>query len=324
MAATTGAAVATWVAAFLSVLAGALRPWTGVSGVVVGVAAAAAVLAWGAAGPADRSGAGSGRRMAWPDALALAAFAVVSVRQFGWLAFRRDGEVLTLLPYNYGDLPLHWTYVAHLAGGARFWPENPIFTGERLRYPLGVDLLTAVPVQLGAPMTLALVALGLAGAALTALALRRWGGALAVAGLLCAGGLAGFELLWTGTLHDYQSAVAWKSPYLTLFVPQRGFLLALPVGLLLLWSWRRRLLRDEGPALAPWVEGLLWGALPLVHLHSFLFVSVMFAAWTVGGGPVARGAAAAGRRGGARGLERLAGDRRVPRRRRSWAGSSAG
>ena len=280
--ATVGAAVAAWATAFLSVAAGALRPWTGVSGLVVGVAVALAVLARGAV---EVPAAGSPlRRTTWPDALALAAFAVVSVRQFGWLAFRRDGDLLTLLPYNYGDLPLHWTYVAHLAGGARFWPDNPIFTGERLRYPLGVDLLTAVPVQLGVPMALALVAFGLAGAALTALALRRWGGALAVAGLLCAGGLAGFELLWTGTLHDYQSAVAWKSPYLTLFVPQRGFLLALPAGLLLLWSWRRRLLRDAGPSLAPWVEGLLWGALPLVHLHTFLFVSVMFAAWTVGGG----------------------------------------
>jgi hypothetical protein len=275
-AATAGAGAAAWAAAFLSVAAGALGPWTGVSAVVAGLAVAVAVATRGSAGADPRS------RMSWPEALALAAFGVVSVRQFGWLAFRRGGALLTLLPYNYGDLPLHWTYVAHLAGGARFWPENPIFTGERLRYPLGVDLLTAVPVQLGVSMPIALVALGLAGAALTVLALRRWGGAFAVAGFLFAGGLAGFELLWTGTLHDYQSAVAWKSPYLALFVPQRGFLLALPMGLLLLWSWRRRLLRDEGRSLAPFVEGVLWGTLPLVHLHSFLFVSAMFAAWTVG------------------------------------------
>jgi len=276
-AATTGAAVAVWTVAFLSVVAGALRPWSGISGVVAGLAAAAVVARGGRTALAAR-------RPTAVEAVALGAFAVVSVRQFVWLAFRRDGAVLTLLPYNYGDLPLHWTYVTHLAGGARFWPENPIFTGERLRYPLGVDLLTAVPVQLGVPVTVALVAIGLAGAALTAFALRRWGGAFAVAGFLCAGGLAGFELLGTGTLHDYQNAVVWKNPYLSLFVPQRGFLLALPVGLLLLWSWRRRLLRGEGRALAPWVEGVLWGALPLVHLHSFLFVSVVFAVWTVGGG----------------------------------------
>ena len=70
------------------------------------------------------------------DGLALAAFGAVSVRQFGWLVFERDGSLLTLLPYNYGDLPLHWTYVNHLASGASFWPVNPILAGERLRVTL--------------------------------------------------------------------------------------------------------------------------------------------------------------------------------------------
>jgi hypothetical protein len=273
---TAGATAAALAAALLASVSGRLEPAVGIAALVLGLATAG--LAW-------RRGASPGltrpaiSRLEW---IALAAFGVVSLRQFGWLAFGAAGEIRTLLPSNYGDLPLHWTYVAHLARGADFWPANPIFTGDRLKYPLGVDLLTAIPVQLGLPMTAVLVAMGLAGAALTALALRRWGGALAVAGFLFAGGLAGFELLWTGTLHDYQSAVAWKNPYLTLFVPQRGFLLALPAGLLLLWSWRRRLLRGEA-GLRPWVEGLLWGALPLVHLHSFLFVSIVFAAWTLGG-----------------------------------------
>jgi hypothetical protein len=276
-AATAGATSAAFAAALLASLAGCLRPAVGAAALAIGLAAA--LVVW-------RRGAEPGlalRAVTPLERAALGVFAAVSLRQFGWLAFAVGGEVRTLLPSNYGDLPLHWTYVAHLASGARFWPENPIFTGDRLKYPLGVDLLTAIPVQLGVPMSVVLVAMGLAGAALTALALRRWGGALAVAGFLFAGGLAGFELLWTGTLHDYQSAVAWKNPYLTLFVPQRGFLLALPAGLLLLWSWRRRLLRGEA-GLAAWAEGLLWGALPLVHLHSFLFVSLVFAVWTAGGG----------------------------------------
>jgi hypothetical protein len=215
------------------------------------------------------------------DALALAAFAAAATRQFGWIVYERGGALLTLLPYNYGDLPLHWTYVAHLAGGATFWPENPVLSGERLRYPFGVDLLTAVFVQLGVGIPALLRLMGLAGAALAALALRRWGGPLAVAGFLFSGGLAGFEVLWTGRVEDYQSAVAWKNLFLSLLVPQRGFLLALPAGLLLLWSWRRRLLRGEA-GLPSWVEGLVWGALPLVHLHTFLFVSLLYATWAIG------------------------------------------
>ena len=273
------ASVAVFVAALLAVLAGTLRPSSSVAAVVFGLVCLPLVALFGreAAGVAPRG------RPGLVEALAFAAFAAVSLRQFGWLVFERNGVLHTLLANNYGDLPLHWTYVRHMAGGASFWPETPILTATRLRYPLGVDLLTSVLVQLGASLPLLLSVMGLVGAAWTAVALQRWGGAFAVAGFLFSGGLAGLQALWTGEVYDYQGSVAWKSLYLALFVPQRGYLLALPVGLLLLWSWRRRLLRGE-PALAPWVEGILWGALPLVHLHTFAFVSLLGLVWAIGGG----------------------------------------
>jgi hypothetical protein len=287
------ASAATWVAAVLASARGALGPGVAVtslvSGLVLGVVAgrhtAGTVTASGSIDLRKRSGVPLLRGMRGltaPEILALVAFAVVSVRQFGWLLFERGGTLETLLGYNYGDLPLHWTYVRYLAEGAPFWPDNPIVTGERLRYPFGVDLFTALFVVLGVGMRVLLPVLGLAGAAVSAVALRRWGGALAVAGFLFSGGLAGFALLWTGELIDHQAGVAWKNLFLALFVPQRGLLLALPVGLLLLWSWRRRLLRGE-PGLPAWVEGVLWGALPLVHLHTFLVVSILYATWALGG-----------------------------------------
>ncbi len=275
-AAVSGAGAAAWTAAFLAVAAGSLRPALSGAALAAGLAVAAAV-AWG------RVARPSEARLSLAELLALSAFAAAALRQFLWIVFERGGIVLTLVPYNYGDLPLHWTYIRHMAAGASFWPENPILSGARLRYPLGVDLLSAVLIQLGAAMPWVLRLSGLAGAAMTAFALRRWGGTFAIAGFLCAGGLAGFRIFRSGRLLDYQGAVEWKSPFLSLFVPQRGFLLALPIGLLLLWSWRRRLLRGE-PALPAWIEGLLWATLPLVHLHSFAFVSLLWLAWAVGGG----------------------------------------
>ncbi len=117
---------------------------------------------------------------------------------------------------------------------------------ERLRYPFGVDLLTAVFVQLGASLPVLLPVMGLAGAALAALALRRVGRGVRGRRLPVRRGARRASRCWRrGEIADYQSAVAWKSLYLALFVPQRGFLLALPAGLVLLWSWRRRLLRGE-------------------------------------------------------------------------------
>lgn len=223
--------------------------------------------------------------MAALDGLALSAFVVVSVRHFLWLYFEKDGTLRTLNPNNYGDLPLHLTYIAHFVKGGRFWPDNPIFTGETLHYPFGIDLFTAVLVKLGLPVGFLLPAMGIAAAAALALALYAWGRGFAVAAFLFSGGLAGFQLLWTGVLKDYQADLAWKNLFLTLLVPQRGFLYALPAGLLLLWSWRRRLLRRED-GLPSAVEGLLWGAMPLFHIHSFLFLSLILAVWAVAQGTV--------------------------------------
>jgi hypothetical protein len=281
------ASLAVGCAALLAWASGSLGPAVGATSLLAG-AAAGTVAARSTRASSDASNEAPGAVPRVLDALALAAFAAVSIRQFGWLVFERGGSLLTLVPYNYGDLPLHWTYVSQLAGGAPFWPENPILSGERLRYPFGVDLLTAVFVQLGARLPVVLVAMGLAGAALAALALRRWGGALAVAGFVFSGGLAGWNVLLTGQVADYQSAVEWKNLFLALFVPQRGYLLALPAGLVLLWSWRRRFLRGQR-GLTPWVEGALWGTMPLVHLHTFLFVSILGAAWALGAARVREG-----------------------------------
>jgi hypothetical protein len=197
---------------------------------------------------------------------ALAVFAAAAVRHAAWILFERNGQIVTLDAFNYGDLPLHWTYIQFFARGASFWPENPIFTGARLQYPFGIDLFTALLVKLGLPMAGALRGVGLLGAALLIVGLFRWGRGFAVAAFLLSGGLG----------HD----PAWKNLFLALFIPQRGFLFALPAGLLLLWSWRQGFFRRQG-RLPAWVEGLLWGMMPLFHLHTFLFLSLIYAVWTL-------------------------------------------
>jgi hypothetical protein len=98
--------------------------------------------------------------------------------------------------------------------------------------------------------------------------------------LLFSGGLVGVPALRDVLAQDAQASLEWKNLYLALFIPQRGFLFALPAGLLLLWSFRERLIRDRR-GLATWVEGTLWGSLPLFHAHTFLFVSAMIAIWAL-------------------------------------------
>jgi hypothetical protein len=265
----------TLAAALLSVLRGSLSTDAAALGLLSGVTAAS--LSWRVCRSVSMP---SHSRYHVLDVLALVAFAVASLRHFLWLYFERDGVVRTLSPNNYGDLPLHLTYIAHFVKGGRFWPDNPIFTGEALHYPFGIDLYTAMLAKLGVPIGVVLPAMGIAGAAAFAVALFAWGRGFAVAAFLFSGGLAGFQVLWTGEWKDYQADLAWKNLFLTLFVPQRGFLFAFPAGLVLLWSWRRRFLRREA-TLPPLVEGLLWGTMPLFHIHSFLFLSLVFAIWAI-------------------------------------------
>src|SRR5262249_26797500 len=156
---------------------------------------------------------------------------------------------------------LHWTYVRFFARGASFWPANPIAAGDRLRYPLGVDLVTALLAQMGIALPTLLRVMGLLAGLLAAYGLYLWGRGFAVAAFLFSGGWAGLHFARSGWPTDMPDALAWKNLFLALFVPQRGFLFALPAGLLLLWSWRRRWLRGQ-TGLPSWIEGLWWGALP--------------------------------------------------------------
>jgi hypothetical protein len=210
---------------------------------------------------------------------ALIAFALFALRAFLWLVFTDGDRIAVLSPNNLGDLSLHITYIRYLANGAPFWPENPIYAGRPLAYPIGVDLFNALLTLVGVDVWRGLIWAGLGGAALAVAALWRWGGAFAVAGFLANGGLMGFAFVATGRLRDFQSDMAWKSLPLALFVTQRGLLWALPAGLLLMASWRARWSGQDGEWRLPWWgEWLLYAAMPLFHLHTFLFLSLLLAA----------------------------------------------
>ena len=185
-----GAAVAGLTSAALALLGGHLTPAISIAsltlGLVVGGWAARSVCS----GSSD-AGFGIDRPRIGGCA---PAFALVSLRQFLGVSFENGPAVETLLSNNYGDMPLHWTYVAYLARGAPFWPDNPIAAGERLRYPFGVDLVTALLAQLGPGVPVLFRVMGVAGAALAAHALYLWGRGIALAAFLFSGGWLGLRL----------------------------------------------------------------------------------------------------------------------------------
>ncbi len=212
---------------------------------------------------------------------AIVAFALVCLRIFLWVVFFQGDEIKVLSPNNLGDLSLHLTYVRYLASGVPFWPDNPIFTGKPLTYPIGVDFFHSLLTLLGIDVFRGFVWIGLIGSALTGAALWRWGRGFALFGFLANGGLFAFGSVFSGNLAGFHEEIAWKSFALALLATQRGLLFALPVGLFLLSSWRVRFFDGQGPVLPRWVEVLLYASLPLFHFHTFLFLSVLLGVWFV-------------------------------------------
>jgi len=212
---------------------------------------------------------------AW-EVLLLIFFAMASLRAFIWLIYAVGDEWRVLSPNNLGDISIHLQFIRYLASGPKFWPESPILSGSPLVYPLGMDLWNSLLLLSGLPVERGLIWTGLLGSALTAWALWRWGGAFAIAAFLFNGGIAGFAFFNTGKIMDFQTELAWKNLFLSMFVTQRGLLYALPCGLLLLRAWREDFF-GKGAGIPRAVQFLLYVTLPIFSAHAFLVLSFILA-----------------------------------------------
>ncbi len=181
-------------------------------------------------------------RRVWFWAVAVC-FAVFAVRSFVWLLYIDSSELKIQSPNNLGDLSLHLTLIKNFANGVALWPDNPIFVFSKLRYPAGIDLFNALLSLVHVDLLIGLVWVGLLASLAIFYGFYRWGGTFAVAGFLFNGGIAGFQFLKTFKFLDYQGTaadiahkpIAWKSIALSMLVTQRGWLYAIPAGLVLLW-----------------------------------------------------------------------------------------
>jgi hypothetical protein len=219
-------------------------------------------------------------------------FLAFAIRAFSQVIFVEDGVVKVLSPNNLGDICLHLTQINFLASNPHYWPENPIYAFDKLRYPIGIDIFNAELKLIGISPNLGIVLVAFLGSLLTLRALFLFGGPFAVAAFLFNGGLVGFMIFesWPWHLQDYQADVGWKSIPLALFVTQRGLLYSIPAGLVLITHWRRTLdSQTDRPHLPFWGEWLLYSTMPLFHIHTFIFLSFLLLWWFLFGNPNWRG-----------------------------------
>ena len=263
-------------------------------------------------------------------------YAVVTV--VFWKVFSRavieDATGLsTGLLNNFGDLPFHLSVITSFAFGNNFPPEDPTYAGVAFTYPFISDFVSAVFVQCGADLRQSMFIenfiLGLAFVGLV----HRWAlvmlrdrlAAIITPLIVLLNGGMGWILLFEkagtnegglfGVLMDLppsftvipETTWRWGNAVSALLVPQRGFLMGLPLATIAFTQWwiatdKTRPSETTGPAkktratakqkakqkLEPHEQtrfpltmrrmiaaGVAAGLLPLVHAHSFVVVMAM-------------------------------------------------
>jgi hypothetical protein len=193
---------------------------------------------------------------------------------FGRAMFERAGAIYTGVDNNLGDLPFHLSIIESFVRGGNFPPTHPEYAGARFTYPFVVDFVAAMFTRAGASVEGALfyenllLALSLVGllyrfalewtrdrlAALIAPVLVVFSGGLGFVRCFrdaSASSLGLTDFLWR-LPHDYtitfDGSLRWGNAVTTLFVPQRGLLMGLPLALVVMTQWWLAVRGDDAGA----------------------------------------------------------------------------
>jgi len=264
--------------------------------------------------------------------------AIVLLKVFSRAVIEDNTGLSTGLLNNFGDLPFHLSVITSFVFGNNFPPEDPTYAGVRFTYPFISDFVSAIFVRCGADLRESMFIenylLGLSFIGLVhrwALVMLRDKLAAVITPLivLLNGGM-GWTLLFDkagtndrglfGVLTDLppsftvipETTWRWGNAISALLVPQRGFLMGLPLATIAFTQWWiandktsrgfTPINADQKPSVkkksrtsdrqkSAWYEnadtrfslttrrmiaaGVAAGLLPIVHAHSFVVVMAM-------------------------------------------------
>ncbi len=257
-----------------------------------------------------------------------AAATVVLWKVFSRAVIQDDSGISTGLLNNFGDLPFHLSVITSFAFGNNFPPEDPTYAGVRFTYPFLSDFVSAVFVKCGADLRqsmfienliLALSFIGLVHRWALVMLRDRLAAVITPLLVLLNGGM-GWVLLFEkagqnegglyGALLDLppsftvipETTWRWGNAISALLVPQRGFLMGLPLATIAFTQWWLATEKSRPPenvkktragakqkTVSPepantrfplntrrmMAAGVAAGLLPLVHAHSFVVVMAM-------------------------------------------------
>ena len=185
-----------------------------------------------------------------------------------WRAFQRamielpDG-IYTGVLNNFGDLPFHLSVITSFAYGNNFLPEDPTYAGVRFTYPFLTDFVSAIFVRCGANLrqsmfienfVVAIAFVGLLHRWALTMVRDRFAAVLTPVLVLLNGGF-GWVLFWNAATQNQNSLSGflkslppsftvipettwrWGNAVSALLIPQRGFLLGLPLAVIVFTQW---------------------------------------------------------------------------------------
>jgi hypothetical protein len=186
-----------------------------------------------------------------------------------WRAFQRamieiPEGIFTGVLNNFGDLPFHLSVITGFAFGNNFPPEDPTYSGVRFTYPFLTDFVSAIFVRCGSDLRQSMFLENFVVAIAFVGVLHRWAlemlrdklaAVITPILILLSGGL-GWVLLWKqvtqknvagliGVLQNLppsftvipETTWRWGNAISTLLIPQRGFLLGLPLAVIVFTQW---------------------------------------------------------------------------------------
>lgn len=227
--------------------------------------------------------------------VALAIFVFIFTFLASQLLIRKNGSLLVQPGHAYSDISLHLGLISSFAYGENFPPQNPILSGAPVSYPFLFDFMTALFISFASlSIEQAIAVTGILMTVVVILSLAYFGLILSKSRLTAVlfliifvfnGGFGFFTFLkdlqaanWdffnlvTHLQKDYTAlkdiGFQWINVVISMFLPQRGFLLGLSIGLLILRIFWQ--LSEEYNKRSFILGSFLFGLLPIIHAHTMI------------------------------------------------------
>ncbi len=241
-------------------------------------------------------------REEWPALMLLPLFLLGTYLFFTHIIPMKNGA-LYAGQSTFGDLPLHLGLVTSLGEQGLFPPEYSILPGVQVGYPFLCDSISATFYVLGAPLRFSMLLPAIFAYALVLLGVfyffERWlkgrGVTILATLLFFMGGGFGFAYFFDllksnpenllrlfygfyNTPNNFiEKGMIWVNPIADMLIPQRATLFGWALLFPSLYLLRRAAFEEEHRLFLP--LGIIAGAMPLVHTHSFFALGVLSACY---------------------------------------------